>query len=110
MKTGITRKEFLRQFSVIGASLIGSGSILTYCKKSEQKAEDPCADLSGLTEDEISLRKEFEYVAESPYPEKLCSNCGLWIEPIEGEPCGGCEIIAGPFHPNGYCTAWIEMG
>jgi len=109
MSNKITRKDFLKQFALLGTSLIGTGSIFIHCKKSETEVKDPCADLTGLTEDDISSRKEFGYVAQSPDPEKLCNNCGLWIESEEGSKCGGCEIMAGPFHPQGYCTAWIEV-
>jgi hypothetical protein len=113
----MTRKEFMRKLSMLGAGFVGAFSFLSSCKKSdkgEQEAkkeitDDPCGDLSALTEDEKATRDVFEYVAQSPYPEKLCDNCALWVEP-EGENfCGGCEIMAGPIHPKGYCNAWIAV-
>jgi hypothetical protein len=65
------------------------------------------SDLSGLTPEEKSVRDKFEYVAKSSYPEKLCNNCALWIK-LEGDArCGGCNIMKGPIHPKGYCTAWV---
>ena len=118
MKNEITRKEFLKQISLMGTTALAAGLILSACGSSEKKAEgeaetkapeDPCSDLSGLTEDEKAVRDEFEYVAETPIPEERCDNCALWIEPEPGSECGGCQIMAGPIHPGGYCTAWVAM-
>jgi len=113
----MTRKEFMRKLTMLGAGFVGAFSFLSSCKKSdkgEQEAkttitDDPCGDLSALTADEKKMRNDFEYVAQSPYPEKLCDNCALWVEPEAGKFCGGCEIMAGPIHPKGYCNAWIGV-
>ena len=108
MKNKINRKEFLKQLPILGIALFGSGLFLQSCSKSKTE-EDPCSDLSKLTEDEKETRKDFEYVSKSPYPEKLCDNCELWLAPEEGNFCGGCEIMEGPIHPKGYCNAWVEI-
>lgn len=108
MKNKINRKEFLKQLPIIGIALFGSGLFFQSCKKSETK-EDPCSDLSKLTADEKETRNDFEYVPKSPFPEKLCNNCDLWLEPQEGTLCGGCEIMEGPIHPEGYCNVWVEI-
>lgn len=105
MKNNITRKDFLKKLPLVGVAIFSGGALLQSCSKS--KEEDPCADLSKLTEEEKQTRKEFEYVAKSPYPEKLCDNCEFWLNPAEGEFCGGCEIMEGPINPKGYCTAWV---
>jgi hypothetical protein len=108
MKNKITRGEFLKQLPILGAVLIGSGLFLQSCSKSKTD-EDPCADLSKLTAEEKQTRDDFEYVSKSPNPDQLCDNCELWIAPAEGEICGGCDIMAGPIHPKGYCTAWVKI-
>jgi hypothetical protein len=121
MNDKLNRREFLEKLSMFGLGVIGAGGLMSACGKKEDQSQapqteepameemeeaDPCADLSGLTEDEKQLRVTFEYVTESPDPEKLCSNCGFWIEPEGGSPCGGCKVIKGPFHPGGYCKSW----
>ena len=65
--------------------------------------------ISKLTADEKETRNDFEYVPKSPFPEKLCNNCDLWLEPQEETLCGGCEIMEGPIHPEGYCNVWLEI-
>jgi hypothetical protein len=108
MKDDITRKEFLKKLPVIGLAFLGGGLALQSCSKSKTD-EDPCADLSKLTEDEKQTRKDFQYIAKSQFPDKLCSNCELWLAPETCKTCGGCEIMEGPINPNGYCTAWVKM-
>jgi len=107
MSEKMNRKEFLKKLPLIGIAFVGGGLLLQSCGQSKTD-EDPCSDLSKLTEEEKQTRKDFEYVAKSPFPDKLCSNCELWIAPGEGKVCGGCEIMQGPINPNGYCTAWAK--
>jgi hypothetical protein len=109
------RKEFLQYTLSLILAGWGSQFLFSGCggKEEEQvnaektSTQDPCGDLSGLTAEEIEVRENFEYVHQTPYPEKRCDNCSLWIAPEEGEPCGGCQIMKGPIKPEGYCTAWI---
>ncbi len=122
MSKEMTREEFLQRLSMLCVGAVGASTILTACGKKEEAetgaAEeakvaadepDPCADLTGLTDAEVEMRTTFEYVAKSPYPEKLCDNCQFWLEPEEGAFCGGCQIIKGPMHPKGYCKQWVIM-
>ena len=113
-----TRREFLSNSLAPLAGFVIMGSFLSSCKSSDKNAKeqgglkkktDPCNDLSGLTEEEKSIRTELEYVAKSPFPDKVCDNCAVWIKPEEGKQCGGCEIMAGPVHPKRYCTSWVEI-
>ena len=69
----------------------------------------PCADLTGLTEDQKSFREDTGYVAETPIPAERCDNCQYWRAPRGEAPCGGCTVIAGPIHPAGYCDLWEEQ-
>lgn len=126
MNDKITRKDFLKRLSVAGAFSVGAGSLLTACgggnggQEASQSsgngssgggssADDPCSDLSGLTEQEKQTREQFDYVAETPNPEKRCDNCALWTKPEGDSPCGGCTLVKGPIHPEGYCTAWAPQ-
>ena len=104
MQVNLNRREFIKRIPIVSGSAILAGLYIKGCKSSEQP--DPCSDLSGLTEEEKNTRKEFAYVSKSPYPEKVCDNCELWIAPKEGSLCGGCEVMEGPVDPKGYCTVW----
>lgn len=44
----------------------------------------------------------------SPYPDKICANCQLYVPAESPDQCGGCQLIKGPIHPNGYCTSWVQ--
>ena len=98
------RRFFLKKVSIGSLSILGFSQFLNACKES-----DPCNDLTGLTEADKQLRIEFKYIGKTPYPEKRCDNCLFWTEPAEGEKCGKCQIISGPFNPAGYCDQWAEM-
>lgn len=118
MNDKLNRREFLLKLSALGLGVFGAGTLMNACGKKEEPAQkvsppateaaaDPCADLTGLTDDEKQLRVTFEYVAKSPFPEKDCTNCGFWIEPEAGAACGGCKVIKGPINPVGYCKSWV---
>jgi hypothetical protein len=119
MKKDISRKKFM-QIIGYGLASVGSFSFLIRCggkgkgsaqklnnDKNSETTSDPCGDLTGLTGPEIEVRKNFDYVSQTPYPDKRCNNCKLWIAPKKGEVCGGCKIIKGPINPDGHCTAWV---
>jgi len=71
-----------------------------------QMSADPCSDLSGVSENDIELRKKFAYVKESPIADNQCNNCNLFLPPKAGDKCGGCLLFKGPVYPSGYCTYW----
>jgi len=70
---------------------------------------DGCNDLSGLTEREISIREQLQYVAQSENAEQVCKNCRFWLPAQPGDNCGGCQLIKGPIHPNGWCASWAAL-
>lgn len=112
----LDRKDFFKKVSLFGISAIGASTLLKACggggseetapAPAVQAPADPCADLTGLSDTDKQMRANLQYVAETPNPEQRCDNCALWIDPPAGSPCGGCTIMAGPFHPAGWCTAW----
>ena len=133
----ITRKKFLTNASMLGLTTFMGGAWLSSCSspsgQTEQEsgsdvptapsqeetdaAADPvgpeteaCNDLSGLTEQEVAQREQLQYVAQSPKPESVCSNCRFWqASQDEESACGGCQLIKGPIHPNGWCQTWAPM-
>jgi len=123
-ENAISRRSFLQRMSLLGAVSIGTGSMLSACGGGSENADADggdmdggetdaaasadfsCTDTSGLTEQELATRENLGYVDESPDPEKLCSNCQFYQPAGEGE-CGGCTLIKGPIHPDGYCNSWV---
>jgi hypothetical protein len=108
----ITRKSFLRNVSILGATTFGASALISACGRSEPEpdaataADDPCGDTSGLSEADLNMRRNLQYVHETPYPEQRCDNCQLWLEPESG-PCGGCALFRGPVNPAGWCNSWV---
>ncbi len=74
--------------------------------KSTMNPNDPCSDLSGVTEADIKAREGLGYVAQSPQTHQYCNNCKHWLPPQNDNPCGNCLLFKGPVHPEGYCTYW----
>ncbi len=110
-QNNISRKAFLGKISMLGLAGAGAGVFLKGCGNGngEEVADDPCADLSGLSESDIELRETLEYVAETPNPDERCDNCEYWVDDQHGPECGGCTLFAGPVHPGGWCNSWVPM-
>jgi hypothetical protein len=120
MKNEMTRKEFLH-VAFWGLAAGAGATLLASCGGKEEQAQttaqkpaaepvaaDPCADVSGLTQPELTMRNEtLKYVAHSKEEGKRCDNCKFWEPAVEGETCGGCTLIKGPINPEGYCTSWF---
>lgn len=107
-KKSFTRRDFVKSLSIFGVAGLGASSVLTACGgDSEQAADDPCGDVSGLTEQEIQTREMFQYVAETPNPEERCDNCEFWQPDDFESPCGGCTLFKGPVAPAGWCNSWV---
>jgi hypothetical protein len=100
----LSRRDFLFRFSGMGALAAGAGTFLSACGGGE--ASSACNDTSSLTEAELQLRTNLQYVEVSTDPNKLCQNCQLYVAPAEGKVCGGCTLIKGPIAPKGFCTSW----
>lgn len=106
------RRKFFKKFA-ISASV--PAMVYGGCRDKKSSARDtpsagdpgdPCADLSGISESDRALRRQFAYVQESPIPDNQCNNCNLYLPPQEEVACGGCMLFKGPVHADGYCTYW----
>lgn len=111
-----SRRTFLQRLAVLGTAGVVTPAVLSACGGGEEggaqegaggEASFSCTDTSGLTEQEIQMRNNAEYVDDSPHEDKTCDNCQLFTEPAGGEQCGGCQVIKGPIHPKGYCNLWV---
>ncbi|SHK95940.1 high-potential iron-sulfur protein [Rhodothermus profundi] len=123
----VTRRDFLLRVGALGLAGLGASSLLSACgggQQQQQTAPQPeaasvdtaaaasadfsCTDVSGLTAEEIQMRESLQYTDHSPYPDKTCSNCQLFIPAESPNQCGACQLIKGPIHPDGYCTSWVQ--
>jgi len=131
-KNEISRKDFLKRLSMVGAIGIGSSSLLAACgggkkegaSQSEMKSSaqsstaesgaqataeaDPCTDISSLSDAQKKMRKSLQYTGHSPYADKRCDNCNFYTPAKDGSSCGSCSVVAGPINPKGHCTSWVK--
>ncbi len=116
MEKNINRKNFIKKISIGGVILFGGSTLLSACggkdngklPQTTQKANSPCADVSGLTDAELATRTSNDYTVASPYNDKMCGTCNLFILPKGNKPCGTCQVVKGPISPQGYCKLWIK--
>ncbi len=115
----LSRKVFLKNIFFSGSLLLGGSTLLAACGGGEKKpagnennqqstTNDPCNDVSNLSDAELATRKQFNYRGQTPNEDKYCSNCLHWRPPTGSGPCGTCELVKGPINPNGYCDQWME--
>lgn len=122
MKNRISRKEFLQRCALLGAAVVGGGSLVQGCgggdkgesdgsqqTASQTSAADPCGDTTGLTETDIQMRTNLKYVAVSAEEGKNCANCKFFLADQYSEECGGCQLFKGPVHPKGNCSSWFAQ-
>jgi hypothetical protein len=113
-----SRRAFLKRiamFGAAGASLplltaCGAGSSRTAGQSPGEDTQNTgiaCSESADLSRMVVAARNAVAYVDESPYADKLCSNCRFFKEPDGNAGCGTCEIIGGPIAPDGYCNAWV---
>lgn len=96
-----------RALMVLGAAAIAP-SALAACGGEEAAEELTCTDTAGLSPAEIQTRQSQNYVDHSPN-ENECSGCRFYQAPQQEGTCGGCQVIAGPIHPDGYCDLYAAQ-
>jgi len=110
----ISRSEFFKKLFVSAISFTGIAVFIEACGGNEEKQpvqkkfSDPCGDLSGVSQSDIQIREQFEYVAMTPDKEKTCFNCAHYTLPAAGNNCGTCQLFKGPVNANGYCNQWFK--
>ncbi|MEM9070933.1 MAG: high-potential iron-sulfur protein [Myxococcota bacterium] len=101
--TKITRRVFLARGASLGAAVGVTVVGLSACGGDEGLT---CTDTSGLTPPEQATRSNLGYVDHSPHgTAKQCVNCNFY-QPAAANACGGCTLVKGPIHPEGYCNSW----
>jgi hypothetical protein len=118
LKSPISRRRFTIKFFLLSAVVLSTDILLGSCgrKNTEEEVKsnppasaDPCSDLSGVSENDLELRKKFAYVKQSPIADNQCNNCNLYLPAKEDIPCGGCMLFKGPVSPSGYCAYWAPI-
>lgn len=99
------REVAKRALLVLGAAAVAP-SALAGCGGEGEGGGLSCTDTSGLTPAEITTRQSQAYTDSSPHSDKRCDNCRFWQAGQAGQ-CGGCQVIRGPIHPQGYCNLWV---
>jgi len=96
----LTRRATLRLLAAVPVA----ASVLSACGKKTEP--DSCQDVGALSEAEKTGRSALQYTDKSPQGDKRCDNCNFWQPPSDPAQCGGCQLVKGPIHPKGYCTAY----
>lgn len=68
-----------------------------------------CTDVSGLEPDELNARNALGYVDRTPDPTKPCIKCQQYVPAPAADQCGGCKVLKGPIHPQGYCKVFAPL-
>lgn len=121
------RRTFLKNafsagFTVAGLAALTAGCTNTAKDESADSAAttdaldagttssvDDCADFSQVSEAELEKRKALGYEEVTPFTDKQCDNCQLFIPAKEGKNCGGCMLFKGPVFDNAHCTYWAPQ-
>lgn len=112
MDSSINRKDFLKRFGLMGVAAVGASSLITACGGGSDSAApatssvDPCTDITGLSESDLQMRANVNYIEVTEIPEQRCDNCQLYTQPTNGG-CGGCLLFAGPVTAAGWCSSWV---
>jgi len=89
-----------------GAAGTATSLVLGGCKA---KLPDACTDVTGLPEGEVQARMALAYVDATPFAgKKTCESCQQYVAPAKEGACGGCKVLRGPVHPNGYCKSYAQ--
>jgi hypothetical protein len=103
-KMGETKLSRRATLQILGAAPVLS-ALVAACAKKEP---DSCQDVAGLSEPEKVARTALQYADRSPQAAKQCQGCQLFQPAAEASQCGSCQVVKGPIHPKGYCTAWVQ--
>ncbi len=100
MSQKLDRRAFLERAAMLGAASMVGGAFVSACSK----PQFTCTDVSGLSEEDTTKRTQLQYVDSTPRQGMACNNCSFYTAAESG--CGGCSILAGPIHPEGWCASW----
>jgi hypothetical protein len=100
-----SRRSALKVLGVFPILTSAAGFALVACGKKTEP--DSCSDVNALSDAEKMARSALQYTDRSLQADKRCQLCNLYQPPSDPSQCGGCQIVKGPIHPKGYCTAFV---
>lgn len=83
-----------------------AATVLPACGKKTEP--DSCQDLGGLGDADKATRTTLQYTDRAPDKERQCERCQYWQPPSDPAQCGACQLVKGPIHPHGFCTAYLK--
>lgn len=101
--SNLTRRRFLAS-GAVGVASITALVALSACRKRQFS----CNSTNGLSPEDVDVRKRLFYSDTSSDPQKTCASCQHYVPAPAGE-CGGCKLIKGPIHPQGYCKSYVPQ-
>ena len=96
----LTRRAALVRLTVLPLTV----GLLSACGKKTEP--DSCQDVSKLSDAEKTSRSTLQYTDKAPSADRQCHACNFWQPPGDPAQYRGCQLVKGPIHPNGYCTAF----
>ena len=116
-----SRRKFINKCFSSGSVLLGSVLFLN-CRGTNESSsgnesghkkpsisDDPCNDLTSLSDGELKKRQSLGYVKQSTVPDNSCGNCALYIPAKSEKKCGGCILFKGPVYIEGHCVQWAAV-
>ncbi len=100
----VGRRDAVRHLAIFAASAVAPTFLLAACKGGAKELS--CADTTGLTPDEISMRTNLAYVDKGTDPAKQCAKCNFF-KPAAPDACGSCTLVKGPINPAGNCKSFV---
>jgi hypothetical protein len=100
-----SRRSALKVLGAVPILTSAAGALLAACGKKTEP--DSCLDVGALSEPEKMARSALQYSDRSTLADKRCLLCNLYQAPPDPSQCGTCQIVKGPIHPKGYCTAFV---
>jgi len=102
MQSTLSRRSALRLF----VTLPVLSGVVAACGGASKP--ESCSDVSSLSAADKTAREALKYTDASPQPDKRCSGCTLYKAAPDAASCGGCQVVKGPIHPDGYCVSWAK--
>jgi hypothetical protein len=100
MRDKLTRRSTLKLLVAVPLC----AAVVSACGKKTEP--DSCQDTAGLNDADKATRTTLQYNDRSPEKYRHCAVCTYWQAPKDVAQCGGCQLVKGPIHPNGFCTAF----
>lgn len=108
-----SRRRFLQQALQLGTAGLAGPLLFAACGDGGEGGGEETAELScepeGLAPAAQEMRENVQYVDQTPNPGERCDNCLHWQPDMVEGGCGGCAVLQGQVHPEGWCSLWVAQ-